>query len=84
MSGIKDKEAIANNFVRPLEKAQLKATSNRKNPSSLMFIREDGKIGFPTSNSIRFSNGDIISGTILQEEETYFMIRVEKVLESKK
>jgi hypothetical protein len=65
------------NSEKPYE--QFKALENRRKDGPI-FIREDGKVGFPTLNSIKFKIGDIVRGPVVYETERYFMLRVEEVL----
>lgn len=55
---------------------QGKAMENRQKPGNMVFIREDGKIGFPTTNSIPIKIGDIAKGKIVLEADSYFMVQI--------
>ena len=74
------------NMVHELEKdigptVQLLVQENRGRPGHHIFIREDGKIGFATLNSIDFSIGDITRGKIIQEQVRYFMVEIQEIVE---
>jgi len=59
---------------------QYKVRENKRKPGEPIFVREDGKVGFPTINSIQLKIGDIVRGKIQYEEPNYFLIEVrEKV-----
>jgi len=62
-------------------KQQFKALPNRKKSGHIAFVKENGKIGFPTINSIKCRIGDVIRGEIVYETDTYFMLRVEEIVE---
>jgi len=68
------------NLENDLPKIQLKAQDNKSNPGSPIFIREDGKIGFSTANSIEFSIGDTVRGVVVIDNDKYFMVQVREVV----
>ncbi len=64
-----------------LQDVQFKVQENRNKPGEHILIREDGKIGFATFNSMSFKIGDVIKGVIQQEHDRYFMVEVRSVVE---
>jgi hypothetical protein len=60
---------------------QFKALKNNRNKTQLIFVREDGMVGFPTLNSITFKEGDIVKGEIVLVSKSYFMLRVDEIVE---
>jgi len=62
------------------DEVQLQVKENKKNPGAPIFIREDGKVGFPTFNSIPIDIGEIIKGKIKLDTDTYFFVEVQEIL----
>jgi len=60
---------------------QLKVRENRKKKGEPVFVREDGKIGFPTINSIKINIGDTVLGRVQLDADTYFMFEVSSVID---
>jgi hypothetical protein len=61
------------------DEKQFIVRENRKKPGEPIFVREDGKVGFPTINSIAVKIGDIARGKIVHEEPTYFLAEIREV-----
>jgi hypothetical protein len=59
---------------------QLTVRENKSRPGHPIFIRDDGKIGFSTFNSISFEIGDTIKGKIRHESDKYFFVEVQEIL----
>ncbi len=57
---------------------------NRKSPGEPIFVREDGKVGFPTFNSISFNTGDKVRGRVKIDRDTCFFIEVYEIIENAK
>ena len=53
---------------------------NKRKPGEPIFVREDGKVGFPTINSLNVEIGDIVRGKIQHEEPNYFLIEVREII----
>jgi hypothetical protein len=70
------------NFFADEKAIQIKAKKNRANPNRLVFIREDGKLGFPSENSIPINEGDICRGVIMLEQENYFLVQVREIVKT--
>jgi len=66
------------------ENGQFIARENNKNPGHIIFVREDGKVGFPTINSIPIEIGDTARGKIQSEEEHYFLFEVREIVNKNK
>ena len=60
---------------------QLTVMENRKRPGEQIFIREDGKIGFPTINSIRADFGDVVRGKVKIDEGSYFFVEIQEIVQ---
>ena len=54
---------------------------NNRKPGKMIFVREDGKCGFPTINSIKAKVGDVIEGTIKVDNDTCFFVEVENIVQ---
>ena len=61
--------------------AQFVVRENSKKPGEPILVREDGKVGFPTMNSIHVKIGDTVRGKIQQEEENYFLFEVQEIID---
>jgi len=61
---------------------QIKVQENNKAPGEPIFIREDGKIGFSTVNSIPLTIGDVVKGTVMLDEPHFFTVLVTEVISS--
>jgi hypothetical protein len=62
------------------DEVQLVVRENSRKPGEPIFVREDGKVGFPTINSISVTIGATIRGRIQQEEPTYFLVEVRSIV----
>ena len=60
--------------------AQYIVRENKKKPGEPIFVREDGKVGFPTINSIKIEIGDVVRGKIQHEEPNYFLLEVREIV----
>jgi len=60
--------------------AQFVVRENHKKPGEPILIRADGKVGFPTMNSLPCKIGDTVRGRIQQEEKNYFLFDIEEIL----
>jgi len=82
------KEALENakvgklDFLKPGKASNMQfiARENKKKPGEPIFVREDGKVGFPTINSIKVKIGDVVRGKVQHEEPTYFLLEVREIL----
>ena len=54
---------------------------NSKKPGTPIFVRDDGKVGFPTLNSISVKIGDRVQCRVQYEADTYFLLEVKKVID---
>jgi hypothetical protein len=59
---------------------QLVARENNKKPGQVIFVREDGKVGFPTINSIAVEIGDVVHGKVFLDKDKYFLFEVQSVV----
>ena len=62
------------------QQEQFIVRENSKKPGEPIFVRGDGKVGFPTINSRRVEIGDTVRGRIQVEEDTYFLFEVREVI----
>jgi hypothetical protein len=62
------------------EDQQFVVRENKKKPGEPIFVREDGKVGFPTINSIRVDIGDTIRGYVRHEEPSYFLVEIREII----
>jgi len=65
---------------KPGDTVQIKALENKRKKGEPVFIREDGKIGFPTINSVAFKIGDTVKGNVTRDADTYFMVQITEVV----
>jgi len=63
------------------EVKQFKVRENSKKPGTPIFVRDDGKVGFPTINSISVKIGEVVKGRIVSEQPSYFLVEVSEVVE---
>lgn len=61
-------------------KLQLTAHNNKKQPGEPVFILPDGKLGFPSRDSIPVEVGDVISGEVAMVGDSYVFITANKTL----
>jgi len=62
------------------DRVQLTVLENFKFPGNKLFVRDDGKVGFPTINSIPFEVGDTVRGVVRRNSDTYFFVEVQEVI----
>ncbi len=62
------------------DEIQLVVKENRQRPGAPIFVREDGKCGFSTINSIPFTIGDTVRGKIKIDTETVFFVEVNEII----
>ena len=62
------------------DEIQLVVRENAKHPGETIFVREDGKVGFSTKNSLEVKIGDVVRGRVHQDEETYFLFEVQSIV----
>ncbi len=55
---------------------------NSRKPGRVCFAREDGKVGFPTINSLQVKIGDVIEGRVKADNPTCFFVDVEKIVQT--
>jgi hypothetical protein len=70
----------AEDFLDEGEEIQLQVKENNKKEGSPIFVREDGKVGFPTFNSIAIQIGDIVRGKIKFDTDHYFFVEVHEIV----
>jgi hypothetical protein len=84
MKTIKDAFQQFTNGQNPLtekaEEVQYIVRENKKKPGEPIFVREDGKVGFPTINSVGINIGDVVRGKIQYEEPNYFLLEVREII----
>lgn len=71
-------------FRTEYPEVQFTALENRKRPGHPIFVRDDGKVGFPTINSVSFDVGDVIRGHLKLDTDTYFFVEVSEVVQKAK
>ncbi len=54
---------------------------NSKKPGKIIFVREDGKVGFPTINSIHTKIGDVVEGKIKVDNKSCFFVEVDTIVQ---
>jgi hypothetical protein len=64
-------------FSKPV---QFTALENAKLSGEVIFVREDGKVGFPAFNSIPVKIGDTVRGTLTLEQDSCFFVEVHEIL----
>jgi len=62
------------------EEVIMNVHENAKKPGEPIFIREDGKVGFPTMNSIKVNIGDRVKCKVQHDADTYFLLDVKEIL----
>jgi len=62
------------------DEIQMVAKENFRDPGKVIFVMENGKVGFPTRNSIPVEIGDIVRGRIHEDSDTYFLFEVQKIV----
>ena len=70
----------AESFLDPGENIQLQVKENNKKQGSPIFVRDDGKVGFPTFNSIPVHIGDTIRGRVKFDTDRYFFVEVQEIV----
>ncbi len=63
------------------EEMQLVVKENNKKPGAPIMVLENGKVGFPTVNSIPIEIGDTIRGKMKLNFDTVFFVEVESILQ---
>jgi hypothetical protein len=63
-----------------VKNSQYIVRENKKKPGEPIFVREDGKVGFPTINSVKIEIGDVVRGKIQHEEPNYFLLEVREIV----
>jgi len=61
------------------QEMQLVARENNKKAGQVIFVREDGKVGFPTINSINVKIGDVVKGKVFLDKDKYFLFEVQEI-----
>jgi hypothetical protein len=74
-----DRPSLAFDILQDKE-YQFVVRENKKSPGKPIFVREDGKVGFPTINSISIKIGDTVRGKIRQEEPNYFLFEIREIV----
>jgi hypothetical protein len=64
------------------DEVQLQVKENHKQTGKPIFVREDGKVGFPTINSIPIKIGETVKGTLKYDGENYFFVEVQEIIAS--
>ncbi len=66
---------------QPGMEVRLIVKENKRKPGKQIFAREDGKVGFPTINSIPVNIGDVIDGRVEVNNDSCFFIEIERVVQ---
>jgi hypothetical protein len=62
------------------ENVELEVKENNRRPGHPIFVKGNGKVGFPAFGSIDISIGDTIRGEVVYEHEYYFLVRVNDII----
>ena len=61
---------------------QFVVRENAKKPGEPIFVMQNGKVGFPTINSLSVKIGDTVKGKIQMERDTYFLFEVTEIVKN--
>ena len=62
------------------QELQLTVRSNKKKPNQPVFIMPDGRIGFPSENSIPVEIGDVIKGHVAMISDSYAFVTASEII----
>lgn len=65
------------------EQVQLTARSNKRSPNDVIFILPNGKIAFPSADSIPCNIGDVVKATVIADREKFSFITVNEIIHKK-
>ncbi len=63
------------------DEIQLVVKENNRRPGKPIFVLANGKVGFPSLNSMPANLGDTIKGTIKIDNENVFFVEITEVVE---
>jgi len=62
------------------EELQMVIKENNRQPGEFILVKNTGKVGFLTKNSIPVRLGDVVKGIITREEENFFLFEAHELV----